>query len=93
MKNNDLIINYGGVLLDVDEQSIGGFDTSTLWNFGKEEAQGKGRSLDLSVPATTNNRKTLNFYDTIPADGVRRGLEGSVICGGVAIDGDRKSVV
>ena len=87
MRNNDLIINYGGVLLDVDEQSIGGFDTATLWDFGKEEAQGKGRSLDLSVPATKANRKTLNFYDTIPGDGVRRGLEGSVICGGVAIDG------
>ena len=87
MKNNDLIINYGGILLDVDEQSIGGFDTSTLWDFGKEEVQGKGRSLDLSVPATKNNRKTLNFYDTIPGDGARRGLEGSVICGGVAIDG------
>lgn len=87
MRNNDLIINYGGVLLDVDEQSIGGFDTSTLWDFGKEETQGKGRSLDLSVPATKNNRKTLNFYDTIPGDGVRRGIEGAVICGGVAIDG------
>lgn len=87
MRNNDLIINYGGVLLDVDEQSIGGFDTSTLWDFGKEETQGKGRSLDLSVPATKNNRKTLNFYDTIPAEGVRRGLEGSIVCGGVAIDG------
>lgn len=87
MKNNELIINYGGVLLDVDEQSIGGFDTTTLWDFGKEEAQGKGRSLDLSVPATKNNRKTLNFYDTIPGEGVRRGLEGSIICGGVTIDG------
>lgn len=87
MRNNDLIINYGGVLLDVDEQSIGGFETYTLWDFGKEEAQGKGRSLDLSVPATKNNRKTLNFYDTIPGDGVRRGIEGAVICGGVAIDG------
>ena len=87
MRNNDLIINYGGVLLDVDEQSIGGFDTSTLWDFGKEEAQGKGRSLDLSVPATKNNRKTLNFYDTIPGDGVRRGLEGYIVCGGVTIDG------
>lgn len=87
MRNNDLIINYGGVLLDVDKQSIGGFDTSTLWDFGKEATQGKGRSLDLSVPATKKNRKTLNFYDTIPADGVRRGIEGAIICGGVAIDG------
>ena len=87
MKNNDLIINYGGVLLDVDEQSIGGFDTSTLWDFGKEATQGKGRSLDLSVPATKKNRKTLNFYDTIPGEGVRRGIEGAIICGGVAIEG------
>lgn len=87
MRNNDLIINYGGVLLDVDEQSIGGFDTSTLWDLGKEEAQGKGRSLDLSVPATKANRKTLNFYDSIPGEGVRRGIEGAIICGGVAIEG------
>ena len=87
MKNNDLIINYGGVLLDVDEQSTGGFETSTLWDFGREETQGKGRSLDLSVPATKKNRKTLNFYDIIPSEGVRRGIEGAVICGGVAIDG------
>ena len=87
MKNNDLIINYGGVLLDVDEQSIGGFETSTLWDFGMEATQGKGRSLDLSVPATKANRKTLNFYDSITGEGVRRGIEGAIICGGVAIDG------
>lgn len=87
MKNNDLIINYGGVLLDVDEQSIGGFDTSTLWDFGKTDTKGKGRSLDLSVPATTKNTKALNFYKLLPADGVRRGLEGSILCGGVSLDG------
>lgn len=87
MKNNDLIINYGGILLDVDDSSIGGFEKQTLWDFGKSDTKGKGRSLDLSVPATKKNTKALNFYKLLPSGGVRRGLEGSVLCGGVSVDG------
>lgn len=87
MRGNGFQINYGGEWLDVDAQSVGGFDFTTLWTLDSTRITEKGRTLDLSVPATTKNTRVFNDHKLIPGDGVRRGINGMIVAGGVNITG------
>lgn len=87
MRGNEFQINYGGEWLDVDAQSVGGFDFTTLWTLDSTRITEKGRTLDLSVPATSKNTRVFNDHKLIPGDGVRRGINGMVVAGGVNITG------
>ena len=87
MRNSEFMINYGGAWLDVDAQSGGGFDFTTLWTLDSTRAVEKGRTMDLSVPATKNNTRTFNDHKMIPGEGMRRGINGMVVAGGVNITG------
>lgn len=87
MRGNEFLINYGGEWLDVDAQSVGGFDFTTLWTLDSTRITEKGRTLDLSVPATSKNTRVFNDHKLIPGDGVRRGINGMVVAGGVNITG------
>lgn len=87
MRGNEFLINYGGEWLDVDAQSVGGFDFTTLWQLDSTRATEKGRTMDLSVPATKNNTRIFNDHKLIPGQGVRRGINGMVVAGGVNITG------
>ena len=87
MRGNEFQINYGGEWLDVDAQSVGGFDFTTLWTLDSTRITEKGRTLDLSVPVTSKNTRVFNDHKLIPGDGVRRGINGMVVAGGVNITG------
>jgi len=87
MRGNEFLINYGGEWLDVDAQSVGGFDFTTLWTLDSTRITEKGRTMDLSVPATTKNTRVFNDHKLIPGDGVRRGINGMIVAGGVNITG------
>lgn len=87
MRGNEFLINYGGEWLDVDAQSVGGFDFTTIWSLDSTRATEKGRTMDLSVPATKNNTRIFNDHKLIPGQGVRRGINGMVVAGGVNITG------
>lgn len=87
MRGNEFQINYGGEWLDVDAQSVGGFDFTTLWTLDSTRITEKGRTLDLSVPATSKNTRVFNDHKLIPGEGVRRGINGMVVAGGVNITG------
>jgi hypothetical protein len=60
MRGNEFQINYGGEWLDVDAQSVGGFDFTTLWTLDSTRITEKGRTMDLSVPATSKNTRIFN---------------------------------
>lgn len=81
------MINYGGEWLDVDAQSVGGFDFTTLWQLDSTRSVEKGRTMDLSVPATSKNTRVFNDHKLMPGQGVRRGINGMVVAGGVNITG------
>ena len=87
MRGNEFLINYGGEWLDVDAQSVGGFDFTTIWTLDSTRATEKGRTMDLSVPATKNNTRI--FYDNklMCGEGMRRAINGMVVAGGVNITG------
>lgn len=87
MRGNEFQINYGGEWLDVDAQSVGGFDFTTIWTLDSTRITEKGRTLDLSVPATLKNTRVFNDHKLIPGDGVRRGINGMIVAGGVNITG------
>lgn len=87
MRGNEFLINYGGEWLDVDAQSVGGFDFTTLWTLDSTRATEKGRTMDLSVPATKNNTRIFNDHKLMCGNGVRRGINGMVVAGGVNITG------
>lgn len=87
MRGNEFLINYGGEWLDVDAQSVGGFDFTTIWRLDSTRIVEKGRTMDLSVPATNKNTRIFNDHKLIPGDGVRRGINGMVVAGGVNITG------
>ena len=87
MRGNGFQINYGGEWLDVDAQSVGGFDFTTLWTLDSTRITEKGTTLDLSVPATSKNTRVFNDQKLIPGDGVRRGINGMIVAGGVNITG------
>ena len=87
MRGNEFLINYGGEWLDVDAQSVGGFDFTTLWTLDSTRATEKGRTMDLSVPATKKNTMAFNSHKLIPGEGMRRGINGMVVAGGVNITG------
>lgn len=87
MRGNEFLINYGGEWLDVDSQSVGGFDFTTLWKLDSRRIVEKGRTLDLSVPATKTNTRIFNDHKLLPGEGVRRGINGMVVAGGVNITG------
>lgn len=87
MRGNEFLINYGGEWLDVDAQSVGGFDFTTLWQLESTRAMEKGRTMDLSVPATKNNTRIFDDHKLMPGQGVRRGINGMVVAGGVNITG------
>ena len=87
MRGNDFLINYGGEWLDVDAQSVGGFDFTTLWTLDSTRATEKGRTMDLSVPATKNNTRIFNDHRLMCGEGMRRGINGMVVAGGVNITG------
>jgi len=87
MRCNEFLINYGGEWLDVDAQSVGGFDFTTLWTLDSTRAVEKGRTMDLSVPATKKNTMAFNSHKMIPGEGMRRGINGMVVAGGVNITG------
>lgn len=87
MRGNEWLINYGGEWLDVDAQSVGGFDFATLWQLDSTRSVEKGRTIDLSVPATKNNTRIFDDHKLIPGQGVRRGINGMVVAGGVNITG------
>lgn len=84
---NKFLINYGGEWLDVDAQSVGGFDFTTLWTLDSTRATEKGRTMDLSVPATKKNTMAFNSHKMIPGEGMRKGINGMVVAGGVNITG------
>lgn len=86
MRTKDLImIMYGGAVLDVDEQTSVGFSYESDWLFDK--AGGKGRSFDLTVPATLKNTKIF-VYDREPVmAGVRQSVRGTVVMSGVNLEG------
>ena len=87
MRGNEFLINYGGEWLDVDSQSVVGFDFTTLWTLDSTRATEKGRTMDLSVPATKNNTRIFNDHKLMCGNGVRRGINGMVVAGGVNITG------
>lgn len=87
MRKNEFMINYGGEWLDVDAQSVGGFDFTTFWTLDSTRSVEKGRTMDLSVPATKNNTRIFNDHKLMPGQGVRRGINGMVVAGGVNITG------
>ena len=85
MIGNEFLINYGGEWLDVDAQSVGGFDFTTIWTLDSTRATEKGRTMDLSVPATKNNTRIFNDHKLMCGEGMRRGTNGMVVAGGVNI--------
>lgn len=87
MRGNEFLINYGGEWLDVDAQSVGGFDFTTIWTLDSTRETEKGRTMDLSVPATKNNTRIFNDHKLMCGNGVRRGINGMVVAGGVNITG------
>lgn len=87
MRGNEFLINYGGEWLDVDAQSVGGFDFTTIWTLDSTRAAEKGRTMDLSVPATKNNTRILNDHKLMCGEGMRRAINGMVVAGGVNITG------
>lgn len=87
MRGNEFLINFGGEWLDVDAQSVGGFDFTTIWTLDSTRATEKGRTMDLSVPATKNNTRIFNDHKLMCGEGMRRGINGMVVAGGVNITG------
>lgn len=87
MIGNEFLINYGGEWLDVDAQSVGGFDFTTFWTLDSTRATEKGRTMDLNVPATKNNTRIFNDHKLMCGEGMRRAINGMVVAGGVNITG------
>lgn len=77
---------FGGERLDTDDGTRLGF----LYKSGFCERDGggeKSRSFDFSVPETPHNNKTLVYSEDPAMDGVRRSARGTVIDGGVWMQG------
>ena len=79
-------IQVGDVLVDVDNSTRVGFKYTSGWLGGPSDNE-KSRTFDLSVPATPKNAEVFAWSGNPAQRGQRRGMEATMMTGGVHING------